>query len=442
VKRFSSVLGIMTLLMIITLSAQAPLRTVSSETFSCPEIVLQAFDAADQVCSDTSRNQACYGHMQLDVRSQPDVETFEFSSEGDRVDVADVKTLRLSAMDVDQGVWGVALLRVQASLPDTQPNRNLTMVLFGEVTIENAGTLAPSLNVTVTSHGNVNMRSAPTTAAQIVDSIKAGSTVEATGRLEDVSWLHVRHPETGKTGWIYGQLATSAGDITSLDVVEPTSVSYEPMQAFYFESGMHDSACPEAPDSGLLIQTPEGVGQVTLLINEVDIQLGSTVYFQAQPGAEMIVSVVEGSARVESAGVVHTAAAGTQISVPMDADMRPAGPPSEPRPYDQAALMALPLRLLERTVSIHPPLTPKEALAFDAGPVYEETVVEPVEPNEPAETVQEPQASEGEVPPSPVTEEQPPEEKITICHKGNTITISPSAWPAHEAHGDTLGPCP
>lgn len=33
-------------------------------------------------------------------------------------------------------------------------------------------------------------------------------------------------------------------------------------------------------------------------------------------------------------------------------------------------------------------------------------------------------------------------EKITICHKGkNTITVGASAWPAHLAHGDTLGPC-
>ncbi len=32
--------------------------------------------------------------------------------------------------------------------------------------------------------------------------------------------------------------------------------------------------------------------------------------------------------------------------------------------------------------------------------------------------------------------------KITICHKGkNTITISVNAWPAHQRHGDTEGPC-
>jgi hypothetical protein len=33
-------------------------------------------------------------------------------------------------------------------------------------------------------------------------------------------------------------------------------------------------------------------------------------------------------------------------------------------------------------------------------------------------------------------------DKVTICHKGkNTISIDSSAWPAHEAHGDTKGAC-
>lgn len=32
-------------------------------------------------------------------------------------------------------------------------------------------------------------------------------------------------------------------------------------------------------------------------------------------------------------------------------------------------------------------------------------------------------------------------QKVTICHKGHTITIAQSALPAHLAHGDTVGPC-
>jgi hypothetical protein len=32
--------------------------------------------------------------------------------------------------------------------------------------------------------------------------------------------------------------------------------------------------------------------------------------------------------------------------------------------------------------------------------------------------------------------------QMTICHKGkNTLTIPASAWPAHQAHGDTIGAC-
>ncbi len=30
---------------------------------------------------------------------------------------------------------------------------------------------------------------------------------------------------------------------------------------------------------------------------------------------------------------------------------------------------------------------------------------------------------------------------ILVCHKGRTLSISPDAWPGHQAHGDTCGPC-
>ena len=59
---------------------------------------------------------------------------------------------------------------------------------------------------------------------------------------------------------------------------------YNPMQAFYFQSGV-DAMCPAAPDSGMLIQTPEGVGEVTFLINEVDISLARRCISTPRPRA-------------------------------------------------------------------------------------------------------------------------------------------------------------
>ena len=31
--------------------------------------------------------------------------------------------------------------------------------------------------------------------------------------------------------------------------------------------------------------------------------------------------------------------------------------------------------------------------------------------------------------------------KVTICHKGHTLSVGVGAWPAHSAHGDSLGGC-
>jgi hypothetical protein len=49
-------------------------------------------------------------------------------------------------------------------------------------------------------------------------------------------------------------------------------------------------------------------------------------------------------------------------------------------------------------------------------------------------------------PPEPVPPTPPSGEKITICHRDgstySTITILASDWPAHQAHGDQMGPCP
>jgi hypothetical protein len=235
----------------------------------------------------------------------------------------------------------------------------------------------PVAEVTVRSLQAINVRLLPSTEAVTVATAPSQSTLLATGRNSDTSWLRVK-VEDGREGWVYVPLVSSADDLETLSVVEPASVYYSPMQAFYFQSGVDDAACPEAPNSGLLIQTPEGVGKVKFLINEVDIQLGSTVFFEAQPGDEMTVSVVEGSATVTTGGVSYKAVAGTQIGVPLDEDMKPSGPPSRPRAYEMSTVAALPVQYLPRVVEIAQPLNPVELAAYlespESGVVTEPTV--------------------------------------------------------------------
>ncbi|NDJ86954.1 MAG: hypothetical protein GYB66_13820, partial [Chloroflexi bacterium] len=123
-------------------------------------------------------------------------------------------------------------------------------------------------------------------------------------------------------------------------------------QAFYFRTGVDDRPCAAAPDSGILVQTPKGVGEITLLVNEVTIDLGSTAYLQSQPNAAMTISVVEGQATVTAAGASANVPAGNRVQVPTDATGQAAAPPGPVEPYTPTALQPLPVRLLTQPVVI------------------------------------------------------------------------------------------
>lgn len=326
----------------------------------CPVVVQQALTATDEVCDKTGRNQACYGHARLQAQSQAGAPAFTFDQPGDIIDVTTIQSLHLSPMELSTGNWGVALLRLQANLPSNQPG-DVTVLTFGDVQLQNAVKPATRLDVAVASNQYLNVRLLPTTRAGVVGSLSPRQTTVAVERLADSSWLRVEIPGSEVLGWVDASLLTVQGDVKTLNVSAPQRPYYRPMQAFYFESRSDAEApCPEVPTSGLLIQTPEGVGEVKLLINEVNIQMGSTVFFDAQPNGLMTVTTLEGHARVEAMGVTHMAVAGTSVQVALDENMRPAAPPTLPRPYDEAALHNLPIGSLDRAIEIHPPLTPDE----------------------------------------------------------------------------------
>lgn len=338
------------------LTVSPALATLLSE--DCPTLVQQALIATDRLCDATGRNQACYGHARLEAQPQAGWPSFTFHQAGDIVDVTAIQSLHLSPMEITTGNWGVALMRLQANLPASQPN-DVTLLTFGDVKIQNA-VKQPTRLAASTGNAYVNVRLLPTVRAGVVESLAPNQAVTVIERVADSSWLRVEVPDSDITGWVSASLLIPQGDVNTLNVAEPQQPYYRPMQAFYFESNDEASACPEVPASGLLIQTPEGVGEVKLLINEVNIQLGSTVFFSAQPGKTMTVSTLEGHARVEAMGVAHTAVAGTSVEIQLDVNMEPAAPPSLPVPYDDAALKNLPIAILQRPIEVHPPLTGQE----------------------------------------------------------------------------------
>jgi hypothetical protein len=175
---------------------------------------------ADAVCSDTARNQACYGNSSIQAHLRNADAAFE--NPGQIVDIGALESMQLGKLDASTGEWGIAVLRLQAGLPDTIPGQNVTMLLFGNTefrTVDNA----------------------------------------------------------------------------------------DGIQAFYFQSSFNlQSTCTSAPPDGLIVQTPEGVTEVQFKLNNIEIQLGSTAFLQAEPGVNMTVNVIEGQAVVTANNVSET----------------------------------------------------------------------------------------------------------------------------------------
>lgn len=316
----------------------APLVVLAED---CPAIVQAALTAADASCSTTGRNQACYGNVQLVAVPQPNAAEFVFNQPGDKVDVSGLQSLQLSSMDEVNQQWGVAVMRLQANLPDTLPGQNVTLVLFGNVELTPAVSAPITLDITAKSKANV--RGTPSTSGAVVGSLASGQTIMADGRNSDSTWLRIQL-EDGNSGWVFANLITPSGDVSTLAEVDANGPAtpqsqFGAGQAFYFKSSGVDTPCAEAPN-GLLIQSPAGAQRVELTVNDVTLSIGSTAFLQTagDTSGEMTVSALSGLIQIEAGGVTQNVIEGAQSSVTLDAEGKAAGTPSDPQPYDSTLL--------------------------------------------------------------------------------------------------------
>ncbi|MCI0709072.1 MAG: hypothetical protein L0154_02820 [Chloroflexi bacterium] len=371
----------------------------------CTAIVEQAITSTQQFCSQQGRHTACYGNDLVDASPHASVVDFTFDVPGDVSDVSAIESLQLSGLNADDGRWGIVKMELQANIPSARPE-NVSAVVFGNVVMENAANLnGVSLPVTLTKQFGLDLRDAPAYAGDIVFSGEIDMELLAVQRTEDGEWLRVEVPESGEFAWARTSAVTFEGDVASLPVAGMEEETlYRPMQAFYFSA--HDDSsqisCSEFPASGMLVQTPEGVAEISLLINEVNIELGSTAFISTEPGGEMLFALLEGHSTVTANGVAVDVPAGSFTVIPMDASLHANGRPADAQVMSEemmARIKLLPLGLLKTPMTV---------------------------------------TENGEVAAAELT---------TICHAtgnegGVTISVAEDALDSHLAHGDTEGACP
>jgi LysM repeat protein len=124
------------------------------------------------------------------------------------------------------------------------------------------------------------------------------------------------------------------------------------MDTFYLQTGIGSALCAEMPGSGILIQTPEGAGEVEMTINGITINMGSTLYVRAVAGDATYISVLEGNAEVTAMGTTRRVPAGSSVVVPIDADLNASRAPLPVGLYPAEIIQGLPLALLPQEIVV------------------------------------------------------------------------------------------
>ncbi len=215
------------------------------------------------------------------------------------------------------------------------------------------GRLVPGGRATVfvTESDNLRMRNGPGLSYERIDGLPNETRVTITDgptRADGYRWWKIRTND-GQEGW-----AVDFVDGLPTLTTNAQGPRFGPMQAFTLNSSATDLLCDTIPN-GILIQTPEGEGEVRFLVNEVAVQMNATVYVEAQTSNEMTINVLEGRARVEAGGVGRLVPEGARVSIPINNTYEITGPPDRIEAYDEAAMGRLPLGALKR------PITPARA---------------------------------------------------------------------------------
>lgn len=248
---------------------------------TCSDLVFEALEAVDANCTELGRNEACYGFDQVEVSFLGEISTDTFAAPADIAPVADIETIRTAPLNMDNGVWGVAVMNLQANMPNTLPGQNVTFVLLGDVEVENAvepeNTFSSDvlIEVAVDARAGANIRSGPGTNFNVIGGAADNQTLESDGLSEDGDWLRVIYRE--RPAWISRSVISENDAIADLPTL--SADLYTPMQAIYLRTGIGEPECNEAPDDVLLVQGPENI-EISLNVNGADVSLGSSGAFR------------------------------------------------------------------------------------------------------------------------------------------------------------------
>lgn len=118
------------------LAANLTATALAERNASCQALIDRTIQASENFCTNTTSNTACYGNNTLQADLAPDAAQ-RFSERGDIIAVDRLRRLSASPLNLERNEWGIAVFKVIANLPRSLPGETVTMVVFGNATLEN-----------------------------------------------------------------------------------------------------------------------------------------------------------------------------------------------------------------------------------------------------------------------------------------------------------------
>ena len=119
-------------------SSNLTATALAERNVACQALIDRTIQASESFCSDTTTNTACYGNNTIRAELAPNASR-RFSERGDRIAVDELRRLTASPLNLDNNEWGIAVFNVIANLPRSLPGETVTMVVFGNATLDNQG---------------------------------------------------------------------------------------------------------------------------------------------------------------------------------------------------------------------------------------------------------------------------------------------------------------
>lgn len=345
-----------------------PAAIVAQTPPTCPANVLLAFARMSAACAAVGLDEVCYGSGTVSA------ETFDAGAPtlqhaGDHVPAASLQEVTAAS---EPGTWSTALLSLRASL-DRSQRQTLTMILFGSATLTNQVT--PEPETPVLTIGSANLRAEPRSDSPILARVNVNETLVANGRYE-AGWLRVFVPNMNAVGWVSTDVIQNAA---SLPLTQVESWDYHrPFEIISFSSGAQDAPCEGAPGSGMLVQSPDVVHPVSLMLAPtLGFRLAGTAYLQGDTEDRLTIQVIDGFALISDGTREVYTPAGAQVVATFGAEIGV----SDAQPFDEAAVKNLPIANLPYRVRAIPPmLTLDEIATLTARHLAAEATPAPVEP--------------------------------------------------------------